>query len=608
MGIVDEDVVRVRESSDIVAIVSGYTQLRKVGQRWTGLCPFHNEKSPSFSVNAEDGLYYCFGCQAKGDVITFVRDLEHLDFPGAVEWLAAKAGISLRYTDRTESEGRQRQKRLYELMERAADWYHERLRSAGDAAAARRYLRSRGFDADEVARYRIGWAPDGWDAMVRALGAPAADLEACGLGFVNKRNRLQDFFRARILFPISDERGRVIGFGGRKLPDADGPKYQNSRDNELYSKSKALYGLHWAKADVVASNEVVVCEGYTDVIGFARAGVPRAVATCGTALTEDHVRLLKRFTRHLVLAYDADEAGRAASDRVYAWEQAHDIQVSVVDLPAGSDPDELARTDPDALRAAVSGARPFLRFRVDRVLAAADLTTPEERARAAEAALEVVAEHPDELVRDQYVMELSDTCRIDAGKLRNRLEVVRRTPRPAEPDPRTRRRQVQDPGDAAVDLTDRRPTLPPLREGVEREAIRLRLHHPDVAAPFLDRAFFTHPTARAALDALDAWPTVAEAVEESPVEVATLLASLSVEPQAAEPADVLARFASEVGRRTLADLESEARSSEDPLAYAEIVSWLKVTLDHLRRPNAEVESVAQLLAFLRSRQPQVEQG
>lgn len=605
MGIVDEDVARVREMTDIVAIVSGYTQLKRVGTRWSGLCPFHAEKSPSFSVNAEEGLYHCFGCKASGDAITFVREMEHLDFPGAVEWLAGKAGVTLRYTEKNESEGRRRQTRLIELAERAADWYHERLRTSPDAAAARRYLRGRGFDADEVARYRIGWAPDGWDLMVRALGAPAADLEAAGLGFVNRRGRLQDFFRARILFPITDERGRVIGFGGRKLPEADGPKYQNSRDNELYNKSKALYGLSFAKADVVAHNEVVICEGYTDVIGFARAEVPRAVATCGTALTEDHVKVLKRFTRRLVLAYDADEAGQSAADRVYAWEQAHDIQVSVVALPPGSDPDELARTDPAALRRAVEEARPFLSFRVDRVLSSADLTTPENRARAAEAALEVVAEHPDELVRDQYVMELADTCRIDADKLRARLEVVRRTPR--QPDqPRARRRRA-DEADGAVDLTDRRPALPPLGEGVEREAIRLRIHHADLAAGFLDRSFFTHPTARAALDALDGSPTLAEAIEESPAEVGRLLAALSVEPQAAEPSDVLARFASEVGRRALADLEAEARSSSDPLSYSDQVSWLKVTLDHLRRPNAEVETVAHLLAFLRSRQPHVEQ-
>jgi len=611
VGIVDEDIARVRESTDLVAVVSGYTQLKRVGQRWTGLCPFHNEKSPSFSVNQTDGLYHCFGCKASGDAITFVREVEHLDFPGAVEWLAAKAGITLRYTEKDESEGRKRQARLYELTERACDWYHQRLRTGADAAAARSYLRSRGFDADEVARYRIGWAPDGWDHLVSSLRAANEDVDAAGLGFVNRRGRMQDFFRARVLFPIFDERDRVIGFGGRKLPDADGPKYQNSRDNVLYNKSKALYGINWAKADAVQHNQVLVCEGYTDVIGFARAGIPRAVATCGTALTEEHVRILKRFTRNLVLAYDADEAGQSAAERVYAWEQAHDIQVSVVSLPPGSDPDELARTDPAALVAAVESPRPFLEFRVSRVLASGDLGSPEGRAHTAEAVLEAIAVHPDSLVRDQYVMELSDTCRIDATQLRARLEDLRRSPRPqtAEPARSVRTPAASDPtgvdarfaaGPAeGSDQTRRR--FPPLGSGVEREVLRVAVSDAELAAPFLQPSFFLHPTARAALDALLGSDTLGAAIDGSPPEVAALLTELAVEESPSDPVDVLARFASEVGRRELGDLEVEARTSADPLAYSDAVAWLTVTLDQMRRPHAEVETVTQLLAFLRGR-------
>lgn len=603
MGIVDEDIARVRESTDIVAVISGYTQLKRVGQRWSGLCPFHNEKSPSFSVNQTEGLYHCFGCKASGDAITFVREVEHLDFPGAVEWLAAKAGVTLRYTEKNESEGRRHQARLYELTEQACEWYHQRLRTAPDAAAARSYLRSRGFDGDEVARYRIGWAPDDWDQLVRSIKASREDLESAGLGFVNRRNRMQDFFRGRILFPILDERERVIGFGGRKLPDADGPKYQNSRDNALYNKSKALYAINWAKADAVASNQIVVCEGYTDVIGFARADISRAVATCGTALTEDHVRVLKRFTRNIVLAYDADEAGQSAAERVYAWEAAHDIQFSVLELPPGTDPDELAREDPAALRAAVENPRPFLEFRVSRVLGSADLDRPEGRARAAEAALEVIAEHPAALVRDQYVMELADTCRIDATQLRARLEDVRRNPRP-KPDEHARRRGAPDPEPPPESMQREAPRLAPLGEGVEREVLRLAVNKPELAAPFLDETFFRIPTARAALDALLRSDTLAQAIDESPPEVGELLAELAVEEATSEPADVLARFASEVGRRELAELEAEARSSADPLAYSEVVAWLKVTLDQLRHPRAEVETVTQLLAFLRDRRHQ----
>ena len=641
MGIVDEDIGRVREATDIVAVISQYTQLKRVGQRWSGLCPFHAEKSPSFSVNSDEGFYHCFGCKASGDAITFLREKEQLDFVGAVEALASRAGITLRYTERDEGEGRKRQARLFEITESAAGWYHDRLRTSPDAAAARKYLRGRGFDAEEVARYRIGWAPDGWDLMVRSLKISQSDLEATGLGMKNKAGRLQDFFRARILFPIMDERGRVVGFGGRKLPDADGPKYQNSRDNELYNKSKVLYGLNWAKADAVNHGEVVICEGYTDVIGFARAGIPRAVATCGTALTEDHVRQLKRFTRRLVLAYDGDDAGQAASDRVYAWERTHDIEVAVVALPPGSDPDELARTSPETLHAAVEGARPFLEFRVERVLGAAELGSAEGRAKAAEAALVVVAEHPDALVRDQYVMSVADRCRIDPARLRERLAQLRRSPRPAPqeqerdrargggrddggrsagrrgswgredeplpPEPPEWGGDEEPPPDAPAGVA----ALPAVRDGVETEALRVAINNPDISAKYLNESLFAHPTTRAAFVALQSASSVGEAVEaneESEPQVAALLRRLVVETSEAQWIDVMSRLATEVGRSVLVDLEAETRVAEDPLAYSASIAWLKRTLDELRSSKAEVETLEQLLDWLGDRRRVTDQG
>ena len=640
VGILDEDIGRVRESTDIVAVISQYTQLKRVGQRWSGLCPFHSEKSPSFSVNSSEGLYHCFGCKASGDAITFLREKEGLDFVGAVEMLANKAGITLRYTDHDEGEGRKHHARLFEVTEAAATWYQERLKSSPDAAAARSYLRGRGFTAEEVAHYRIGWAPDGWDLMVKALKISRADLESSGLGFQNKAGRLQDFFRARILFPIMDERSRVIGFGGRKMPDSEGAKYQNSRDNELYHKSKALYGLNWAKADAVNAGEIVICEGYTDVIGFGRAGIPRAIATCGTALTEEHVKMLKRFTRRLVLAYDADDAGQAAADRVYAWERTHDIEVAVVALPEGTDPDELARTSPELLQEAVRSARPFLDFRVDRVLAGADFRSAEARTRAADAALEVVAEHPDELVRDQYVMQVADTCRVDAGLLRERLKKVRAQPRVQKQAeaPHGRNRSTRQAGSDRSDRPDSWSTGEPMpqeqpdqggggppeftdstgtgvpeppeavRDGAETEALRLALQHPELVQAFLQPELFTHPTVRQAYELIGTQESLALVVSSAPPEVAALLVRLSVEPSEAESLDVLGRLATEVGRSVLRELEAEARSSPDPLAYAASITWLKVTLDQLRSPKAEVEILSQSLAWLADRRRVTEQG
>ena len=250
----------------------------------------------------------------------------------------------------------QKRKGLLSKVEEAVDFYHERLKTSPDASAARSYLRGRGFDTDEVERYRIGWAPDGWDVLCKALRLDGETATATGLGFTNKAGRLQDFFRARVLFPIFDPEGHAVGFGGRIMPGEEGAKYKNSRESDLYHKSRLLYGLNWARQDAVRSGRVVICEGYTDVIGFRRAGVTEAVATCGTSLTEEHLKLLSRYVDKVVLAFDADSAGQAAAERIYAWEKDFDLAVEVVRLPEGSDPDELSRTDPDALAAAVVAA------------------------------------------------------------------------------------------------------------------------------------------------------------------------------------------------------------------------------------------------------------
>ena len=384
------------------------------------------EGTHSFTLEDNVLTGNCFGCQAKGDVITFVREKEQLDFVGAVEWLAGKAGITLHYTDRNEGEGRKRRAKLVAIMEQAVEWYHQRLLSSPDAGAARRYLRERGLDGEVVREYRIGWAPDAWDEVCRALRLDEDDARDSGLGFRNSRNRLQDTFRGRVMFPISDPQGDPVSFGGRILPGTEGPhnhgKYKNTPETPLYHKSKILYGLDRSKAAIVTADTAIVCEGYTDVIGFARSGVPLAVATCGTALTDEHVKLLRRYARRLVLAFDADGAGQAAAERFYQWERDHDLEVAVADLPVGQDPADVARSDPERLAAAVSGATPFLRFRLDRAFAAGDLATPEGRAKTAERALAIVGEHPVDLVRDQYLMDVASRCRMDAERLRPTLE------------------------------------------------------------------------------------------------------------------------------------------------------------------------------------------
>jgi DNA primase len=601
VGIVDEDVAAVKQATDLVALVSQYTQGKQVGRRFVALCPFHAEKTGSFNVNREDGLFMCFGCQKSGDAITFVREIEHLDFVGAVEWLAARAGITLRYTDAAEGEGRKRKARLHDAVERAVDWYHERLLTAPDAGAARSYLRARGFDGETVRRYRLGWAPDEWDALVRALRLPENVAVEAGLAFRNRGGRLTDAFRGRVLFPIFDADGKAVAFGGRTLPGGDGPKYKNSPETPVYAKSRVLYALNWHKGDIVragSSGEAIVCEGYTDVIGFARAGIPRAVATCGTALTEDHVKLLARFARRIVLAFDADAAGQGAADRFAAWEQRYDLEVVVADLPPGLDPGELAQRDPEALRAAVmpagewrpgaAGAKPYLAFRLDRVLAAADLRTVEGRARAAAAGVEVLRDHPNELVRDAYLMQLADHCRVDPEQLRAQL---RRRPAAA---------RVVVPASASATATAAANPAQQ-RHNAEEEALVLLVHRRDEMLAWLDEALFGDDRYLAVFRALveHGQPAVAlAALRDVDPGAADVLARVAVMDSDADPDDVGALLIDAAARRRLRELEAEARVAPDPLVLSAPIRELRLGIEALRDRSTRVAAAVDLLAAL----------
>ncbi|MHB8670263.1 MAG: DNA primase [Acidimicrobiales bacterium] len=608
MGILAEDVARVRQSTDALAVIGEHIALKRVGRRHQGLCPFHAEKTPSFSVNGEEGLYYCFGCGAKGDVITFVREVEHLDFAGAVERLAGRAGIQLRYDDAATSRDHQRRALLVEAMGRAVEWYHQRLLSAPDAGRARDYLRSRGYDGETVRAYRLGWAPDGWDALARALDLPDDVLRDTGLGFVNRRNRQQDAFRARVMFPILDARGDAVAFGGRVLPGAEGPKYKNSPETALYTKSTVLYGLNWAKSHVVTAGEVVVCEGYTDVIGLARAGVPHAVATCGTALAEAHLRLLKNFARRVVLAYDADTAGQAAAERFYEWERRYELDIAVAALPPGADPADVARRDPEALRHAVAGARPFLTFRLERVLEVADLSTPEGRARAAHAALAVIREHPDDLVRDQYVMLMADRTRVPADRLRADLRSGTPTIHSVPPAGRSGTGSVagsagtapvrRRPGDSSDGSSDSG-SGGNGRTGPEIEALKAVIHaRHDQAVSHLDAVLFPDELCAGAFQALVGAASVHEAIEAADPGAAALLQRLAVEDFHAEPTDVVALLVGIATRRAIEELESMTRASGDVSTYAPTIGWLKLRGEELRYPDTALGAIAGLVAWL----------
>ena len=634
MGIVDEDVARVREATDVVAVIGEQVALKRVGSRLQGLCPFHSERSPSFSLNPSLGVYHCFGCQASGDVITFVRETQHLDFAGAVEWLANRAGIELHYDSPTATREHQRRGALVAAMTKAVDWYHARLLEAPDAGAARKYLRhERGYDRETVEAFKLGWAPEGWDELCRALRVDAQVLADAGLAFRSKAGKQIDAFRGRVMFPIFDVDSKPVAFGGRVLPGGAGPKYKNSQEGPLYSKRRVLYGLNWSKDDIVRSGEVIVCEGYTDVIAFHRAGMPRAVATCGTALADEHMAKLKNFARRIILAYDADAAGQGAAERFYAWEQRLELDIFVLALPPGTDP---GSTPPEPLREAVATARPFLEFRVSRILDAADLSTFEGQVRAADKALAAIAAHPNDLVRDKYLMTVADRCRIkDADRLRQRLEELRRARRegatrrpggagrrPGRPSsgatrPGVDRRpggrgdtddgHVEDWGDdgryAPDDDIDRRaepPVAPPRGArpplGAEIEALRFAIHRPESVAHLLEPVLFDDAVCQAALRCLLDAPTLPEAIERADADARELLYVLAVEEPTADtdPDDVLAILVRAAAQRAIAAIEAEARASQSVVD----LRWPKERIEALANVGSRVEAASQLVAWM----------
>ena len=510
MAISESEIAQVRSATDIVALIGETVALKRSGQRWTGLCPFHGEKTPSFSVNAEEGRYYCFGCRVSGDQITWVREIQHLDFIEALRLLADRAGIEL-HEDANAGPARKERQEALGAMEKAVEWYHARLLESPDARAAREYLRSRGINGETARQFKLGWAPDEWDALTNALKLNEKVLLSTGLGFVNKRDRRQDALRARVIFPIFDPAGKAIAVGGRILPAtsesparSDGyveAKYKNSPETPIYSKRKTLYALNFAKDDIIKSGEIIVCEGYTDVIAFFSAGLPRAVATCGTALGEDHFRIMRNFARRIVLAYDADTAGQSAAASVYQWERQHEVDVFVAKLPKGSDPAELAQRDPEELRQKITNAVPFLRFRLDRVLEGANMATAEGKARAAELAMEVLAEHPNELVRDQYLQDLVGRFGLDQNMLRARVLHLATNPRE-----KGVREIANEPPPARAQS---RSSLP--RPGLE--ALRLYVHGPDVMKERLIAPYFVNEVQREIFEALSTKHSLSELID-----------------------------------------------------------------------------------------------
>ena len=411
----EDDRDRVRAAANLVEQFAAITKVKRSGRSYTALCPFHQEKTPSLSIDPGRGLFYCFGCHKGGDVFTLVQETQGLSFPDALQSLARQAGIILTHRPGDGGKAADRE-RLVQVMGRAVDFYTKRLLSGADAGPARAYLRSRGYDRPLIEKFGLGFSPLGEPSLkteLRSAGISDSNMERAGLAVRRGRSgsdELRDRFWGRIMFPIHDLRGDPVGFGAR-LMSGQGPKYLNSPETPLYHKSRLLYGLHLARREISrAGGQAVVVEGYTDVIALHQAGMESAVATCGTALGEDHLEVLGRLGERIVLAFDADRAG---SDAVLRGERVsrrsgRRLDLRVAELPDGKDPADLLQDGRlEDLRQAVGDSRPVLQYRMERRLSGVDLTDPESRARAVNELGALVGAVGDQATRAEYERTLS---------------------------------------------------------------------------------------------------------------------------------------------------------------------------------------------------------
>jgi DNA primase len=495
----DEDVKAVRDAVPIDAVVSEYLQLRNAGGgNLKGLCPFHDEKSPSFQVSPGKGLFHCFGCQEGGDTITFVMKIDHLTFSESVERLAAQAGITLRYEEGGYNPTHQRGERirLVEAHKAAAQFYAEQLAGSAEAEVGRVFLAERGFDQDAAVHFGVGYSPAGWDHLTRHLrgkGFTDKELLLSGLAQEGRRGPI-DRFRGRLMWPIRDIAGEVVGFGARRLREDDtGPKYLNTPDTAIYKKAQVLYGVDLAKKEIAKSSRAVVVEGYTDVMACHLAGVTTAIATCGTAFGGDHIKILRRLlmdngSARVIFTFDGDAAGQKAALRAFEDDQKFAAETYIAIAPDGMDPCELrlAKGD-DSVRDLVQPRTPLFEFALRQIVARYDLETPAGRAAALDEAAPVVARIKDRSTRREVAVQLAGLVGIlDPEFVVDRVGYLHRRgggrPSPARREPTAQAyRTASGPAPSGPALNLRNPVFK-----TERELLKLALQNPDLVSPAFD--------------------------------------------------------------------------------------------------------------------------
>jgi DNA primase len=619
--ILKDDIETLRRQADIVAVVGDYTTLKRAGRSFKGLCPFHTERTPSFTVTPDGNFFHCFGCDASGDIFDFLMRIEGLEFPEAVEALARRTGFTLRYEQLSAREKRAigERSRLVDVTQAAQGFFREQLYS-DEGQVARDYLKQRGFGREDADTFELGYAPNRWEELSRALvatGYDPADLITVGVSVRTDRGGLRDRFRGRLMFPIHDPGGDVIGFGGRVLDgldygDFDPPKYLNSNETPLYKKTRVLYGVPQARSEIVRAEQVLVCEGYTDVMALHQAGVANAVATCGTAVGLEHLRMIARYAPQVVLAFDGDAAGVKAAER--AWEAARELakgaggvslDLRVLVLPDGRDPADLVRAvGAEGLKRALDAATPVVPFVIRHHLATADLDSEAGRIAALRDALTIAGREPDDDLRREWVRtEVAPGVGVSYGfaaRTAARLGIALDAHEGIALGADTAA------GGRATDRGRGIARLDRARVRLEREVLRVALQEPHLLPEEwfeLTEEDLTHPTARAVFGALrDAGgagvelTAVLEAAHDDRLRGVIRAIALEDDP-AITQREVAAAVAADRVRRLLADrLEVEERALRDRLGQLHHVTDREQLL-------ATQRSLAELQARRRALRP-----
>ena len=430
-----ETIEQIAAANDIVEVIGSYFPVKRAGANFKALCPFHQEKTPSFMVSPSRQTFHCFGCGAGGSVFRFVMEYEHVDFPSAVRKLATRAGITIVEPRGAAEENRQYETRrkLLKLHAEAAEWFHQNLIKSEVGESARRYLKRRGITGEIAKRWQLGYAPDEWDSFgnwARAQGFELRDLIASGLLKTREENDAQgrqsayDRFRGRVMFPICNDVGEVIAFSGRLLKDEEGAaKYLNSPETPLFRKGNILFGLHKSKRALIEANCAIVCEGQLDLISLFEAGITNVVAPQGTAFTENQARILKRFVHEVVLCFDSDAAGAKAAERSLDALLQNDLIISVIELPPGEDPDSLIRHEgKEQFEKRVANARDFFDYWIDREIASTDLNSMSAKIQVARNLAGTISRVQDPLLRGEVVNRASARLGVDPANFESLLE------------------------------------------------------------------------------------------------------------------------------------------------------------------------------------------